>query len=236
MNLINTVTLEYPRSLWQLRQENPNVSFPADPTDEDLALFNHANVYPAPHPSYDQRTERIEEASPEPDAGGIYRQQWVVRNATAREIADYDAAHRPGPDWATFKSTALNSTSLNVIVAEAFQAAPVAAASLAPALLRAENHGAADFASAWTAICAAVEVPTEVIAGFQQVATACNLPDEFVGALAQQFNLPSEFIMGVAQQPSPPNEPMGEPSPPSELIDGLTEEPVPPSELIEEVG
>ena len=184
MNLINTVTLEYPRSLWQLRQENPNVSFPADPIDEDLALFNHANVYPAPHPSYDQRTERIEEATPEPDAEGIYRQQWSIRPATDEEIAAYDLAHRPAPDWATFKSTALNSTTLNAIVAEAFQAAPVAAASLAPALLRAEGNGSSDFAAAWSAICAAVPVPAEVIAGFQQVATGCHLPEEFLAALS----------------------------------------------------
>ena len=102
---------------------------------------------------------------------------------TIEELAAYDIARRPGPDWATFKSTALNDTTLNAIVAGAIPAAPLAALSLAPALLRAESQGPADFAAAWSAICAAVAVPAEVIAGFQQVATAYNLPEEFVGAL-----------------------------------------------------
>ena len=183
MTLLNLTTNVYPASLYEVRQANPNVSFPANPTDEDLAPFGYVNVHPTPQPSYDQRTERIEEATPEPDADGNYRQQWSIRPATDEEIAAYDIAHRPAPNWATFKTSALNSTTLNAIVAEAFQAAPVAAASLAPALLRAENYGAADFASAWTAICAAVPVPTEVIEGFQQVATDCHLPEGFLAAL-----------------------------------------------------
>jgi hypothetical protein len=184
MTLLNLLTNDYPASLWQVRQANPNVSFPAEPSDEDLAHFGYINVHPTTQPTYDARTERIEEATPEPDAAGIYHQQWAIRPATADETAAYDLAHPPAPDWATFKTTALNSGTLNAIVADAFQSAPVAAASLAPALLRAEGNGSGDFAAAWSAICAAVPVPAEVIAGFQQVATACNLPEEFVVALA----------------------------------------------------
>lgn len=183
MNLLNLTNNAYPCSLWQVCQASPNTSFPATPTDEDLAPFGYVNVQPTPQPSYDQRTERIEEATPEPDAEGSYRQQWDIRPATDEEIAAYDIAHRPAPDWATFKATALSSVSLNQVVAAALHSAPVAAASLAPALLRAENHGAADFASAWTAICAAVPVPPGVIEGFQQVATDCHLPEGFLAAL-----------------------------------------------------
>jgi hypothetical protein len=90
----------------------------------------------------------------------------------------------PVPNWATFKFTALNSDSLNAILTAAFQVAPVAVASLAPALLRAEEQGSADFAAAWSAICNAVPVPPEVIGGFVGVATACHLPAEFINALA----------------------------------------------------
>ena len=183
MTLLNLATDDYPCDLWQVRQANPNVSFPANPSDADLAPFGYANVQPTSQPSYDPRTERIKEGAPENNADGTYWQQWTIRPATAEELAAYDFAHRPAPDWATFKSTALNSTTLNAIVAEAFQAAPVAAASLAPALLRAEGNGSSDFAAAWSAICAAVPVPAEVIAGFQQVATGCHLPEEFLAAL-----------------------------------------------------
>lgn len=89
----------------------------------------------------------------------------------------------PTPDWATFKATALNSATLNQILAAAYQACPVAAGALAPALLRAEGNCSGDFAAAWATICAAVPVPLEVIAGFQQVAVACHLPEAFVEVL-----------------------------------------------------
>ena len=184
MNLIHTVTLDYPRSLWQLRQENPNVSFPAEPTDDDLAPFDHANVHPTPPPECDPRTERVDDTQePQEAADGTWQQTWAVRPATAEEIAAYDAANAPRPDWSAFKATALASESLNGVLAQAYQAAPVAAGSLAPALLRAETNGPDDFAAVWTAICAAVSVPPEVFDGFQQAAVRFHLPPEFVAAL-----------------------------------------------------
>lgn len=131
-------------------------------------------VIQAERPSYDPATRRLE-----PTETIDTQARTVTRGWELIELP----SPAPAPDWATFKSTALNSTTLNAIVAEAFQAAPVAAASLAPALLRAENHGAADFAAAWSAICAVVPVAPEVIEGFQQVATGCNLPDEFLAVL-----------------------------------------------------
>lgn len=182
IHAINDEIIAYPATLDALRREFPNCSFPIEPTAEDLAPFNRFFVAPIPAPSCDPRTERTEHDPTLTDDG--WQQAWTIRPATADEITAYDLAHAPAPDWATFKTTALNSATLNAIVADAFQSAPVAAAALAPALLRAEGNGAGDFAAAWSAICAAVPVPAEVIAGFQQVATACHLPEEFVGALA----------------------------------------------------
>ena len=99
MNLINLTTSAYPASLWQVRQDNPNVSFPAMPTDEDLAPFGYANVYPTPQPTCDHRSERIEEAAPAVDADGTWQQVWILRAATAEEIAGYDAQFVATPDW-----------------------------------------------------------------------------------------------------------------------------------------
>lgn len=90
----------------------------------------------------------------------------------------------PQPDWTTFKATALSSSSLNGILIDAYQTVPVAAGALAPALLKAEASGAEDFQAAWAAILAAVTVPASTIEAFQDVATSCNLPAEFVEALA----------------------------------------------------
>jgi hypothetical protein len=191
MNLIHTTTLEYPRSLWQLRQENPNVSFPAEPTDEDLAPFDHANVHPTPPPECDPRIERVMDTlAPQQADDGTWHQAWVVRPATAEEIAAWDAANAPAPDWAAFKATALGSASLNQILAAAYQAAPVAAGALPLALAQAEAGGnLVDFAAAWAEICAAVAVEPAVIERFQQAARACHLPAAFVAALQPEAAL-----------------------------------------------
>jgi len=87
-------------------------------------------------------------------------------------------------DWTRFKRIALNSDTLNGIIAAAYESAPVAAGALASALLRAESGDVSDFADAWKKITRAVDVPAEVIAGFVGVATACQLPPDFVAALS----------------------------------------------------
>jgi hypothetical protein len=87
-------------------------------------------------------------------------------------------------DWARFKKIALNSDTLNQIIAAAYESAPVAAGALASALLRAESGDVSDFADAWKKITRAVQVPAEVTTGFVGVAQACQLPADFVAALS----------------------------------------------------
>jgi len=87
-------------------------------------------------------------------------------------------------DWARFKRIALNSDTLNQIIAAAYDSAPVAAGALASALLRAESGDVTDFADAWKKITRAVSVPAEVTTGFVGVAQACQLPADFVAALS----------------------------------------------------
>ena len=173
-------TSDYPCSLWQLRQENPNVSFPADPTDEDLALFGHANVHPTPQPNYDQHTERIEEGIPEPDAEGIYRQQWVIRDATPGEIADYDLANLPQPDWDTFKQSALKLTSLNTLIGGLATTMPIIAYSLLATLLDAETNNYNNFENIWTSIETITTIPAQLITELATLAETCHLPQQFI--------------------------------------------------------
>jgi len=87
MNLINLTTSEYPFSLWQLRRDNPNVSFPANPTDDDIELFGCRFVHPSDQPAFNPRSEQIEELPPEPDADGVYSQRWQVIPASPEHIA-----------------------------------------------------------------------------------------------------------------------------------------------------
>lgn len=121
-------------------------------------------------PSYDPATQILESCDP-------YIHDGEVFDTIA---APLPPPPPPAPDWARFKRIALGSDSLNRILVDAYQVAPVAAGALAPALLKAEQGDGADFVAAWSAIGRAVTVSSETVAGFVNVATACNLPHEFI--------------------------------------------------------
>jgi len=173
----------WPYSLADLRRDNPNVSFSVSPTADDLASFDVYEVQPTDQPTSNTRTTRLEEDHPEL-MDGMWQQRWTVRDASAEEIAAYDEANKPAPDWAAFKSAAQDSDTLKGILLQAFPKNPVASLALVPALERAEMNGSEDFAARWSAVCSAAKVPTEVIEGFQAVAEACHLPAKFIAALS----------------------------------------------------
>jgi hypothetical protein len=185
MTLIHTPTDSapiWPYSLADLRRDNPNVSFSVSPTPDDLAPFDVYEVQPTDAPAADPRTERVEEAHPEL-MDGLWQQRWTVRDATAEEVAAYDEANRPAPDWGSFKRLALTHPSLNAAMATALPLAPAAALALPAALMRAEQGATADFAGCWRAVVAAANPAPQVIEGLVAAAEAANLPAEFVGAL-----------------------------------------------------
>lgn len=176
--------IQYPYPLARLRLDYPNVSFASSPTPEDLALYNIYPVLATKQPEHDARNERPLEVDPELTPEG-WRQAWTIRPATPEEQADYDAANRPGPDWTRFKATAIRSSALNGLMAQAYPVVPVAAGALAPALMLAERGDPTDFLAAWSAIRAAVAVPADVVEGFALVAASCNLPESFINTLRQ---------------------------------------------------
>ena len=153
------------------------VSYPRQDDGPVVGLdprYLELTVVQEPQPSYDPATEQI----------------------TPTEVIDLNALvvtfgwdvtplppPAPAPDWATFKTQAIESAGLNAILADALVEAPVAASALASAVLRAEQGDVADFRASWLAICAAVPAAVAAAPGFQQVATACNLPADFIAAL-----------------------------------------------------
>ena len=87
----------------------------------------------------------------------------------------------PGaPDWTTFKTTALSSVGLNTLLGEVLTVAPVVGTAFPATFLGLENGNYSDFIAVWQAINAVVEVPAELIQEFVTLATACNLPQEFI--------------------------------------------------------
>lgn len=87
----NTVTT-YPYSFGQLRQDNPQVSFPASPSVEVLESYGVYEVAQATQPTYDQATHRIEEGI-SALVDGVWTQVWNVIALTAEEIAQQQADH-----------------------------------------------------------------------------------------------------------------------------------------------
>jgi len=91
----------------------------------------------------------------------------------------------PGaPDWNTFKTTAVASTTLNTFVGGLITTAPVAAAALPATLLLIEGGNYTDFENNWTAIENATTVPADLITEMTTLANDCNLPEEFVNIFA----------------------------------------------------
>lgn len=77
-------------SIGQLRRDNPNVSFPKNPSNSLLADWN---VYPfivQDQPVYDNRTQRIE-LGDFVNTNGSWSQTWNVLDKTLEEISQYDA-------------------------------------------------------------------------------------------------------------------------------------------------
>jgi hypothetical protein len=85
-----------------------------------------------------------------------------------------------GPDWNTFKTTAVASSSLNVFVGNLISIVPVAATALPATLLLIESGNYKDFENTWTAIKATNTVPADLIAEMTALAQSCNLPEEFI--------------------------------------------------------
>lgn len=57
--ITNGVVEKYPYSIGDLRKDNKNVSFPANPSNETLAEWNVYPVVSTAEPSYDMATQRL---------------------------------------------------------------------------------------------------------------------------------------------------------------------------------
>jgi len=191
----------WPYSLTDLRRENPNVSFSASPTAEDLAQFGVYQVQPSDAPAVNPRTERVEESLPEV-VDGIWQQRWTVRNASPEEIAAYDEANAPPPDWSAFLAALLQSSMLGAaqigaqqildaelpsaegLRLERLRRASTALSSIPAVLLAAASSGDPSlFIGAWLILRQAGLVAPEVASGLAQLATAYDLPEDLIRSL-----------------------------------------------------
>jgi hypothetical protein len=75
----------YPYSIGQLRKDNPQVSFPKNPTDELFASYDVFLVARTDRPAYDPITQNLSEGTPEL-LEGVWTQVWVLFDATEEEV------------------------------------------------------------------------------------------------------------------------------------------------------
>jgi hypothetical protein len=91
MNLISLQTLQYPVSIYTVRAENPNTSYPDSPS---FVPEGYAAVAPTPLPDYDRNTQKVIEMPPA-QVLNTWKQVWAVRDLPADEqqkILDAKAA------------------------------------------------------------------------------------------------------------------------------------------------
>lgn len=81
---INPNTQQVIRNRSDIRYEYPNVSFPPEIIDEDIAWLGLLSVTEVPKPTADRVMEVVEELAPA-EVNGVWTQQWNVRAATTAE-------------------------------------------------------------------------------------------------------------------------------------------------------
>jgi len=179
--------LIYPYSLSLLRLENPNISFPASPSEEDLQPFDCFFVIPTEPPALeDPRTQRISESEPVQNFEGQWEQTWITRDATEQEIAEWDAINRPipQPDWVAFKLLSQSSPEFKGIITQALVSDPVNALGLQTELNEV-IHGADSrpFYASLSSVFNSVQTDPAIIRNFAAAARMMHLPGEFVDML-----------------------------------------------------
>jgi hypothetical protein len=116
---------QYPYTVGHLRRDNPNTSFPRNLSAETLAAWGMVTVTVPDAPSYDARTQKLEQTNVPVQVNGAWMLQWNVANKTAEEIAQHDAQiaeanrnRRNGllaeSDWVTIKAVDSSNDGLGV--------------------------------------------------------------------------------------------------------------------------
>ena len=81
----------YPYSIGDLRRDNPNTSYPRNPSDATLADWNLFPVTDKPTPAYNPATQNCNQVNPTL-IDGKWEMTWAVTPATPEQIAERTSA------------------------------------------------------------------------------------------------------------------------------------------------
>jgi hypothetical protein len=109
LKLNNGVIEKYPYSYGQLKADNPNTSFPANPSNELLAEWDVYPVVPTPQPSINYLTQTVVEIDPV-QKDGVWVQTWEVQNLPAEQCRENNKGQAvqllQETDWTTIPDVA----------------------------------------------------------------------------------------------------------------------------------
>ena len=91
VKISNGAVDQYPYTVGNLRRDNPNTSFPKQPSNEMLADWGVYPVSGENKPSFDPKIQNAKEASEPALVNGIWTLGWNVTSKTSEEVATYNA-------------------------------------------------------------------------------------------------------------------------------------------------
>jgi len=91
--IVDGIAVRYPYAPDNLRQDNPQVSFPAVIPEQTLADYGMVKVSIQTQPSYDPRTQRLETSNLPTLVDGVWTITKTVTNKTQEQI-DVDTANK----------------------------------------------------------------------------------------------------------------------------------------------
>jgi len=117
----NQIAEIFPYSIGYLRRDNPNVSFPRNPSDALLASYDVFPVVTQAPPEHDPATQNLNQATPTL-VDGQWLQTWQVTDASAEEIAE---RQRAAADYLAFWDALMTSSVYGSIREQSFVSLPM---------------------------------------------------------------------------------------------------------------
>jgi hypothetical protein len=184
VHAIDNCIIKYPYNRDDLTRDHPNVSFPANPTAEDLAPFNVFIVELTEKPLLkDPRIQKMQRELPVLK-NKKWKEVWSIRSATQEEIDAYDSNNTPQPDWEIFKTKIIQSSCINSSVVSASKISPIAVLMLITALYGIANvKDSHNFVTILKELIKQNSISQDVVMEIRKLAVDSNLPQTFIDSI-----------------------------------------------------
>jgi hypothetical protein len=117
----NQIAEIFPYSIGNLRRDNPNVSFPRNPSDALLASYDVFPVIAQEPPEHDPATQNLNQATPTL-VDGQWLQTWQITDASAEEITE---RQRAAANYLVFWDALMASSVYGAIREQSFISLPM---------------------------------------------------------------------------------------------------------------